>query len=298
MSEISGPAIQVENIKRKYGHIEALRGVNLQVEKGTIFGLLGSNGAGKSTLIKVLVGSTRPDQGEARVLDLNPFKDSRKLRDLLGYMPQAPALYEDLSARDNIRFFGQSHRLPDLGEQVEKVLEFTNLTGRAGDAVSGFSGGMKQRVSLACALVHRPQALFLDEPTAGVDPLLKENFWEHFRQLAAQGVTLFISTHLMDEALLCDKLAIMRDGEVLACDTPHNIMLQGNTTVKIWRGNRLERETVSEYSTKLPGLLQNYGLDPSITRLELDQDNLETIMLRLINTRPGPNTGQAANKVS
>ena len=219
MSEINDPAIQVENIKRKYGHIEALRGVNLQVEKGTIFGLLGPNGAGKSTLIKILVGSTRPDEGEARVLDLNPFKESRKLRDLLGYMPQSPALYDDLTARDNIRFFGQSHQMSDLGERVEKVLEFTGLVERAGDAVSGFSGGMKQRVSLACALVHRPQALFLDEPTAGVDPLLKETFWQHFRQLAAQGVTLFISTHLMDEALLCDKLAIMRDGEVLACDT-------------------------------------------------------------------------------
>ncbi len=298
MSENSGPAILVENIKRKYGHIEALRGVNLQVEKGTIFGLLGSNGAGKSTLIKILVGSTRPNEGQVEVLGLNPFKDSRKLRELLGYMPQTPALYDDLSARENIRFFGQSHRLPDLTEQVEKVLEFTNLPGRAGDAVSGFSGGMKQRVSLACALVHRPQALFLDEPTAGVDPLLKENFWEHFRQLAAQGVTLFISTHLMDEALLCDKLAIMQDGAVLACDTPQNIMLRGNTTVKIWRGNRLERQTISEYPTQLPGLLQSYGLDPSITRLELDQDNLETIMLRLINAKPGANPEQAMAKVS
>lgn len=298
MSENNDPAIQVENIKRKYGHIEALRGVNLQVEKGTIFGLLGSNGAGKTTLIKVLVGSTRPNEGQVRVLDLDPFKDSRKLRELLGYMPQAPALYDDLSARDNVRFFGQSHRLPDLGEQVERVLEFTNLTERAGDAVSGFSGGMKQRVSMACALVHKPQALFLDEPTAGVDPILKENFWEHFRQLAAQGVTLFISTHLMDEALLCDKLAIMRDGEVLVCDTPQNIMLQGNTTVKIWRSNRLDRHTVAEYPTQLPGLLQNYGLDPAITRLELDQDNLETIMLRLINAKPGANTDQTAAKIA
>ena len=146
---------------------------------------------------------------------------------------------------------------------------------------------MKQRVSLACALVHRPQVLFLDEPTAGVDPLLKETFWEHFRQLASQGVTLFISTHLMDEALLCDKIAIMQAGTVLACDTPQNILLQGNTTVKIWRGLRFESETISHYPTQLPNLLQTYGLDPAITKLELDQDNLETIMLRLINNKPG-----------
>ena len=287
MSENNGPAIHIEGIKRSYGHIEALRGVDMQVEKGTIFGLLGSNGAGKSTLIKVLVGSTRPSAGHVRGLGLDPFKDARKSRELLGYMPQAPALYEDLSARDNIHFFGASHRLPDLAGQVERVLTFTDLVARAGDAVSGFSGGMKQRVSLACALVHQPQVLFLDEPTAGVDPLLKEAFWEHFRQLASEGVTLFISTHLMDEALLCDKLAIMRAGTVLACDTPQNILLRGNSTVKIWRGQKLERETISQYPTQLPGLLQSYGLDPAITKLELDQDNLETIMLRLINDKPG-----------
>lgn len=288
MNENTDPAILVEDIKRNYGRIKALSGVNMQVEKGTIFGLLGSNGAGKTTLIKVLVGSTRPGQGHVRVLGLDPFKDVQRLRGLIGYMPQAPALYEDLSARDNIHFFGAAHRLPDLDAQVEQVLNFTDLAGRAGDAVAGFSGGMKQRVSLACALVHRPQALFLDEPTAGVDPKLKEIFWQHFRQLAAQGVTLFISTHLMDEALLCDRLAIMRDGAVLVCDTPKNIMLQGNTTVKIWRGDKLDQQVITKYSTQLPALLRNYGMDPDVTRLELEQDTLETIMLRLIGGETGP----------
>jgi ABC-2 type transport system ATP-binding protein len=287
MNENADPAIVIENIKRLYGRIVALTGVDMQVEKGAIFGLLGPNGAGKTTLIKVLVGSTRPNQGQVRVLGLNPFKEAQKLRGLIGYMPQTPALYEDLSARDNIHFFGAAHHLPDLDQQVNRVLDFSGLSGRAGDAVSGFSGGMKQRVSLACALVHQPRALFLDEPTAGVDPKLKEAFWQHFRELAAQGVTLFISTHLMDEALLCDRLAIMRDGGVLVCDTPKNIMLRGNTTVKVWRGDKLEQHSITEYPTQLPSILQKYGLDPSITRLELEQDTLETIMLRLINDNPG-----------
>jgi ABC-2 type transport system ATP-binding protein len=286
MNENADPAILIENIKRLYGRIVALAGVDMRVEKGAIFGLLGPNGAGKSTLIKVLVGSTRPNQGQVRVLGLNPFKEAQKLRGLIGYMPQTPALYEDLSARDNIRFFGAAHHLPDLDQQVNRVLDFSGLTGRAGDAVSGFSGGMKQRVSLACALVQQPRALFLDEPTAGVDPKLKEAFWQHFRELAAQGVTLFISTHLMDEALLCDRLAIMQDGGVLVCDTPKNIMLRGNTTVKVWRGDKLEQHSITEYPTQLPGILQKYGLDPSVTRLELEQDTLETIMLRLINAKP------------
>ncbi len=295
MNEKADPAILIENIKRLYGRIVALQGVDMQVEKGAIFGLLGPNGAGKTTLIKILVGSTRPDQGQVRVLGLNPFKEAQKLRSLIGYMPQAPALYDDLSARDNIRFFGAAHHLPDLDQQVERVLKFTGLTERAGDAVNGFSGGMKQRVSLACALVHQPRALFLDEPTAGVDPKLKEAFWQHFRELAAQGVTLFISTHLMDEALLCDRLAIMRDGGVLVCDTPQNIMLRGNTIVKVWRGGQLEQHNITEYPTQLPAILQKYGLDPAVTRLELEQDTLETIMLRLINDQPTP-TAETADR--
>ena len=283
MSESDELAVEIEGVKRHYGHIEALRGVDMQVKKGTIFGLLGANGAGKTTLIKILVGTTRFHQGRVKVLGLNPAKEALRLRGLIGYMPQAPALYEDLSARDNIKFFGAAHRLPDLAKRVEESLEFTGLSKRANDAVSGYSGGMKQRVSLACALVHRPQALFLDEPTAGVDPKLKETFWHHFRELASQGITLFISTHLMEEALLCDQLAIMRDGQLLECDTPRNIMLRGNTIVKIWRNGILEEFQVTEYPTQLPGLLARYGLDRAITHLELEQDSLETIILQMIN---------------
>lgn len=287
-------AIKVEALKRRYGHIQALRGVDMQVQKGSIFGLLGSNGAGKSTLIKILVGSSRPDTGRVQVLGLNPFKQAQALRAIIGYMPQVPALYDDLSARDNIRFFGAAHRLPDLNARTDEVLASIDLTTRARDAVGSFSGGMKQRVSLACALVHRPQALFLDEPTAGVDPKLKELLWQHFRQLAAQGVTLFISTHLMDEALLCDRLAIMREGMVLDCDTPANILLRGNTKVKIWRGSVLEQQTVSEYPDQLPSVLAQYGLDPAITRLELEQDNLETIVLRMIDGKSSTMTPQVS----
>lgn len=276
-------AIEIKGLKRNYGHIEALRGVDMQVEKGSIFGLLGSNGAGKTTLIKTLVGSARPHAGNVSVLGLDPFKESQKLRPLIGYMPQTPALYEDLSARDNIKFFGAAHHLDHLNSKVEEALEFSGLTQRAGDAVGGFSGGMKQRVSLACALVHQPRALFLDEPTAGVDPKLKELFWQRFRLMATQGITLFITTHLMDEALLCDKLAIMQDGQVLDCDTPRNILLRGNTVVKVWRQNALDQYNITEYPSQLPGVLQKYGLDPAITHIELEQDTLETVMLHMIS---------------
>jgi ABC-2 type transport system ATP-binding protein len=299
MSESDELAVEIEGVKRHYGHIEALRGVDMQVKKGTIFGLLGANGAGKTTLIKILVGTTRLHEGHVQVLGLDPAKEALRLRGLIGYMPQAPALYEDLSARENIKFFGAVHNLPDLAKRVEESLEFAGLSQRANDAVSGYSGGMKQRVSLACALVHRPQALFLDEPTAGVDPKLKETFWHHFRELASQGVTLFISTHLMDEALLCDQLAIMRDGQLLECDTPRNIMLRGNTTVKVWRDGILEQFQITDYPSQLPGVLERFGLDRTITHMELEQDTLETIMLRLINGKqPASDQPPAREQVS
>ena len=191
------PAIAVDGVRKRYGRIEALKGVSLEVGRGEIFGLLGANGAGKSTLIKILVGSSRPSAGAVEVLGLDPTRQAGALRQQIGYMPQAPALYEDLSPRDNVRFFGQAHRLEHLEERIDEVLAFTNLRDRERDPVYGFSGGMKQRVSLACALVHRPRALFLDEPTAGIDPKLREAFWQHFRDLAAGGATLLVSTHLM-----------------------------------------------------------------------------------------------------
>jgi len=283
MTEVT--AVEIKGLRKLYGKFEALKGINLEVEPGTIFGLLGANGAGKTTMIKILVGSARLSSGEVRVMGLNPFKETARLRAITGYMPQAPALYEDLSARDNLSFFGAAHHLPHLKQRVAEVLEFTKLTSRQNDPVYAFSGGMKQRVSLACALIHQPQVLFLDEPTAGIDPRLRVAFWQHFRELARQGNTLFVSTHLMDEALLCDKLAVMRDGVVLVSDTPKNIMRMGRSRVHIWRGAEEKVFTVTNYPSQLPSLLQDYQLDPAITKIELEEDTLETIVLELINAK-------------
>ncbi|MEI6042971.1 MAG: ABC transporter ATP-binding protein [Chloroflexota bacterium] len=280
---VEATAIEIKGLKKNYGKIEALKGIDLSVEKGIIFGIIGANGAGKSTMIKILVGSSNLSGGSVRVLGLNPFKDAALLRANIGYMPQAPALYEDLSAQANIAFFGAAHQLSNLKKQVAEVLEFTLLSERKNDPVYSYSGGMKQRVSLACALVHEPQVLFLDEPTAGVDPKLRETFWQHFRHLADKGTTLFISTHMMDEAVQCDKVAIMREGVVLVSDTPKNIMLLGNSAVKIIRGNTEEVFKVTNLPSQLPVLLRRFHLDSSITRIELEEDSLETIVLNLIN---------------
>src|SRR6185437_9012147 len=146
-----------------------------------------------------------------------------------------------LSARQNIAFFARAHDLPDLAAGVGEVLDLTELTGREDDPIRTFSGGMQRRVSLACALVHRPQVLFLDEPTAAVDPILRARFWRTFRDMAANGITLFISTHLMDEALLCDQVTLVRAGETIITDTPSAILTRGKTSITVHRGQDQER---------------------------------------------------------
>jgi ABC-2 type transport system ATP-binding protein len=288
-NESSEHVIVAENVRKNYGRIEALRGVNLTVRQGEIFGLLGANGAGKTTLIKTLIGSTRPAAGSISVLGLDPVRQARAVRRQIGYMPQAVVLYEDLSARDNLRFFGRAHGLADLEQLIDDVLNFTELRTRENDPVYSLSGGMKQRASLACAILHRPRLLLLDEPTAGIDPKLREAFWSHFRQLAGDGATILVSTHQMDEAVSCDRLAIMRDGVVLACDTPRNLLRYGQATVRIWQDDHVEVQTVPDYRDQLPHLLRRYHLDETVSRIEIEEDTLQTVVLNLINARETQN---------
>ncbi len=278
----SDVSIQVENLYKNYGHVEALQGISLNIKKGQIYGLLGANGAGKTTLIRILIGSTKPTSGRAQVIGLDPTKDAAPLRQQIGYMPQSPALYEDLSARANIRFFAQSHKLQDIETRIDEVLDFVDLQDRQHDAVYGFSGGMRQRLSLACALVHQPRVLFLDEPTTGVDPKLREAFWKHFRNLTEKGATILVSTHQMDEAFHCDELAIMRAGKILVKDTPKEIVRRGRTTINIWRNGDQTSETINNYPDQLPELLRKYDLG-QVNRIEINEDTMEDVVLNLIN---------------
>ena len=275
-------AIEVAGLTKRYGKIEALQGVDLTVPEGSVFGLVGPNGAGKTTLIKTLVGALRPTSGTTRVLGLGPLKDRAELRRRIGYMPQSPALYEDLSARDNVRFFGAAHRVPEIDKKTDEVLAFTELTGRAKDPLYTFSGGMKRRVSLACALVHRPEVLFLDEPTAAVDPQLRSRFWKTFRELASADATLFISTHLMEEAMLCDRIAVLRKGRVIASDTPRNILERGKTRLMLNRSGAEEEKTIGGHPEDLAEALHPYGLAPEVTAVDIQADTLETVVLSLI----------------
>lgn len=214
MRDDDGFAVEVDGVVKSFGRLRALDGVRLRVRRGEVFGLLGPNGSGKTTLIRCLVGLIRPDAGTVTVL-------GRRMPNLgvlsrVGYMTQAAALYPDLSVLENLQFFaainGGEHHL-------DEALEFVELADRRDSVVATLSGGMRTRTSLACAMVHRPVLLLLDEPTVGVDPQLRAQLWDRFRTMTAAGTTIIVSSHVMDEAERCDRLGLIRLGRLLATGT-------------------------------------------------------------------------------
>ncbi len=216
-------ALQTKGLVKRFGSIVAVDGVNVQVEAGITYGLLGPNASGKTTLIRLLMGIIPPTQGEVTLLGCR--LPDRALRSHVGYMPQATALYEDLSVRENVTFYARLLGAYSAA-RVDEALALVDLLPRAKSIVATISGGMKRRVSLACALVHRPAVLFLDEPTVGVDPHLRIQFWDHFQRLNREGVTIIVSTHIMDEAERCTRLGLMYQGRFLAEGTANELRRQ------------------------------------------------------------------------
>lgn len=278
-------AVEVSDLKKVYGKVTALKGVDLRVQSGTIFGLVGPNGAGKTTLIKALVGALRPSAGTIRVLGLDPLEQRWALRRQIGYMPQSTALYDDLSARANILFFNRAQPVDDLPAKVDDILAFTELTDRADDPINTFSGGMKKRVSLACALVHQPRIIFLDEPTAAVDPHLRSRMWGLFRTLVRQAATIFISTHLMEEALLCDQVAVLRQGAIIADDRPSHILEAGRARLAVHHHGQKEEQTIASTPEALASGLRPYGLAPEVEAVSVEADSLEDVIVAIIEAR-------------
>jgi len=213
-------SIETVRLNKAFGAIQAVAELDLRVQTGEIYGLLGPNGSGKTTLMRLLVGLAKADSGEVRVLG-RPMPD-RALLGEVGYMTQAEALYSDLTARENVLFFAALSGVR-TASWIGEALELVELQARANDLVGSLSGGLRRRVSLACTLVHRPRLLILDEPTVGVDPQLRVAFWQHFRRLADAGVTLVISSHVMDEAGRCDRLGFMREGRLIAEGSPDEL---------------------------------------------------------------------------
>jgi ABC-2 type transport system ATP-binding protein len=212
--------IDCSGLTVRFGKITALDGVDLKVGYGENFGMLGPNGSGKTTLIRALCGLLKPTSGSATVMGYR--MPSRANNASIGYMTQMDAMYNDLSVRENVRFFASIYGLKgkEREERIDEVLKVADLDKRQNSIVGTLSGGMKKRASMACVLVHRPKILFLDEPTVGVDPKLRSQFWDYFKELNRQGVTLIVSTHIMDEAERCGRLAFIRDGKILETGTP------------------------------------------------------------------------------
>lgn len=218
--------IHARNVVKKFGDFTAIEGINLSVPKGTIYGFLGPNGCGKSTTIRVLTGLLSPTSGSVDVLGLAIPKQSEQLRLKIGYMTQKFSLYDDLTVEENLQFIGQIFGMPRkaLAQRLNEQLCTYGLDQRRKQRVSGMSGGQKQRLSLAAATMHKPELLFLDEPTSAVDPENRREFWEQLFDLSDQGTTILITTHYMDEAERCHRLAIMESGLIRADGEPETLM--------------------------------------------------------------------------
>ncbi len=219
---MSDAVIKVENLTRRFGDFVAVDHVNFEVSAGEVVGYLGPNGSGKTTTIRMLLGLLEPSDGNATVLGFDAFKQSEEVRARAGYMSQKFAIYDDLTALENLTFYGGVYGITDKA-RITRTLELVGLRGHDSTLTRSLSAGWRQRLALGIALVHEPKLLFLDEPTSGVDPTARRAFWDLIYELAESGVTILVTTHYMDEAEYCERVGIMRDGKLLAMDTPSNL---------------------------------------------------------------------------
>jgi len=227
------PLIVIDNLQRSFGSVRAVNGLSLSVDSGQIYGLVGPDGAGKTTTLRILCGALLPDGGAARVGGLDVVRQPDGVRSLLGYMPQRFSLYGDLTVGENMRFFADIFHVPRREQRalIDRLLAFSRLDRFESRLAARLSGGMKQKLALACALIHRPTVLLLDEPTTGVDPVSRREFWEIVREAVADGMTVLVSTPYMDEAERCHQVAFVAGGKVLAAGTPHELqrLVPGST---------------------------------------------------------------------
>jgi ABC-2 type transport system ATP-binding protein len=216
-------AITLDRVTKRYGQTEAVRELSLSVERGEMFGLIGPDGAGKTTTIRLVCGLIAPDAGRARVLDLDPVREHRRLTRSVGYLSQRFSLYGDLSIDENIAFFAEIHGVRDYRARRDRLLGLTQLSPFRARLADRLSGGMKQKLALACTLVHEPALIVLDEPTTGVDPVSRREFWKLLSEFLSQGITIVMATPYLDEAERCSRVALLHEGRVLALDRPDSL---------------------------------------------------------------------------
>jgi ABC-2 type transport system ATP-binding protein len=302
-------AIQVTNLYKSFDEIKAVQGVSFDVQEGEIFSLLGPNGAGKTTTISMLATLLRPDEGDAWVMGRSIRRDPMAVKSVLGVVPQEIALYEDLSARENLTFWGKMYGLRGAGlrQRVNEVLDIIGLSDRAGGRVAKFSGGMKRRVNIGVALLHQPQVIYMDEPTVGIDPQSRRNILDSVVRLKQQGLTVLYTTHYMEEAQeLSDHIAIMDHGQLIACGKHEELVrlvgeqtrldltlnVEADRVVETWQAvegvSRVSVEDgrvtvlVEDSNLVLPRLFEAATrLSARITSVDIREPNLEAVFLHL-----------------
>jgi ABC-2 type transport system ATP-binding protein len=306
-------AVEMHDLTRRFGEFVAVDHVSLTVRQGEVFGFLGPNGSGKTTTIRMLCGLLTPTSGQGRVLGLDIATQSEAIRERIGYMSQKFSLYQDLTVRENMEFYADIYQIPlrERAGRMAELIAMAGLTGRERELTSNLSGGWKQRLALACAIVHKPQALFLDEPTGGVDPEARREFWDLIYDLAQQNVTVFVTTHYMDEAEHCNRIALMYAGKLVALDTPEGLKRttldgdvleiegvpqeQARAVVKALpgvrevapHGARLHAivEHVTERMPEIEHALQQSGItDVRVARID---PSLEDVFVALLGAQPG-----------
>jgi ABC-2 type transport system ATP-binding protein len=222
--------IRAKGLARQFENVTAVADLDLEIEEGEIFGLVGPDGAGKTTTMRMLAGILEPSAGDAWICEHHIVKDSERLKETIAYMPQRFGLYEDLTVMENIDFYADIYGVSakEREAKLDRLLGFTNLAGFTGRLARNLSGGMKQKLGLVCALIHTPRVLFLDEPTNGVDPVSRRDFWQILYQLLREKVTVFFSTAYLDEAERCKRIGLIHRGKLLKCDVPANIKNEKN----------------------------------------------------------------------
>ncbi len=258
------PVVIVENLTRRFGEFVAVDHVSFSVAAGEVVGYLGPNGSGKTTTIRMLLGLLQPTEGRALVLGFDAFRQSEAVRLRSGYMSQKFALYDDLTVMENLTFYGGVYGVRSR-ERIDATLALVGLEGHRRDLARTLSAGWRQRLALGIALIHKPQLLFLDEPTSGVDPAARRVFWDLIYDLAAQGMTVFVTTHYMDEAEYCSRIGLMRDGKLLALDTPDRLKARF-VPGSVWDVDARPLQTGMALGASCPGVLR-VGLAGDALRL-------------------------------
>lgn len=277
----SQPIIDVNNLTKSFSGKTVVNKLSLQISPGEIYGFLGPNGSGKTTFIRMLCGLLKPDSGTGTCLGYDIMTESRKLKPLVGYMAQHFSLYEDLSVQENLNFMARVYRVKDVQSTVEEAIERMGLNNFTKQLAGTLSGGWKQRLALAGCLLHKPRLLLLDEPTAGVDPKARRDFWDDIYTLAADGVTSLISTHYMDEAERCHRLAYLAYGDLLVSGTSDEVVLQSG--LKTWSITGKNVHLISPELKPLPGVEQVVPFGNTLHVSGHDEELLDNSLQPFIN---------------